>query len=103
MTDTGKGKGGGRPTKPEEKDPKKNAVNNLQYALDRACAYINDGGASFTKRARTAARNDIPRETVEAGLKAMEECLSDAREAVKRAYEEPQSRPTTVRRAVLSA
>lgn len=80
---------GGRPAKPDAKNPKERALGNLQYSLDRACSFIHDGSASFARRARTAARHEVSRETVLKGVAAMQAALADATRAVERAYSEP--------------
>lgn len=80
---------GGRPGKAEAKNPKDRALANLQYALDRACSFIHDGSASYARRARTAARQEVAKETVLKGLTAMQAALADAQRAVERAYAEP--------------
>jgi hypothetical protein len=80
---------GGRPGKAEAKTPRERALVNLQYALDRACSFIHDGSASYARRARTAARQEVSKETVLKGLVAIRAAADDAARAIERAYAEP--------------
>lgn len=92
---------GGRPAKVEAKTPDGRARANLQYTLDRANSFINDGTASFARRARAAARAGVPKEVVLKGFAAMEAALKDARSAIEQAYAEPTKAPAPASRVSL--
>lgn len=85
----------GKPAAPKSKDPKQQAVFNLQYAVDRACNFIHDGGSSYARRAKAAAAKEIPKETVLKGFVALEAALADCRKAIERAYSPDEKRAPT--------
>lgn len=68
------------------KDRTEAATARLQYTLDRACNFIHDGGSSYARRARRAAKAGVPKVTVLKGLDAITEAISDARDVIERAY-----------------
>lgn len=93
---------GGRPKKQKpEGTPQERARANLQYTLDRACNFIHDGTASYARRARTAARAEVPKEVVLKGLEAMKAAIADAYASVERAYNAPQKNETPKSRVAL--
>ena len=82
-----KNRGPGRPpSKAAEGTPEERALKALQYSLDRANNYIQDGGPSYARRAKRAANAGIPKEVVLQGLAAMETALADARKTIEAAY-----------------
>lgn len=90
-----------KPSKKEGKTPEERAVNNLQYALDRACNFIHDGNTSYARRARTAAQRGVDRATVDKGVAAMKEAVADLEASIERAYKAPDKPAQPTRRAVL--
>lgn len=88
---------GGRPA--SESTP----LGRLQYTLDRACNFINDGTSSYARRARTAARAGVSKEIAVQGLAAMEAALKDARASVERAYSAPEKAAAPQSRVKLGA
>lgn len=96
----------GRPAKeiPDDATPAQKAIGNLQYAMDRACASVADANrTSYAARATAAAHAGVARDVVEQGLAHIEAAVDDAKEAIRRAYEEPQKTVGPARRAVLGA
>lgn len=85
---------GGRPAKNAgpKLDPITAAKKNLKYAMDRANSFIHDGGSSYARRARGAARAGVPKEIVLRGVVAMEEAIHDLRGVIERSYAEPQKK-----------
>lgn len=87
----------GRPPKADSPAPDVRAKQNLQYALDRACAFIGDHPTtSYVARAGRAARVGIPVETVTVGLDAMQQAITEAREAIAAVYAAPKARKATL-------
>lgn len=92
---------GGKPAKPDvpKGDKRAASVANLQYVLDRACNMIHDSKtASYAVRARRAAKNGVPRATIDKGLEALAGALADARAEVEKAYSAPE--PKTAQKPV---
>lgn len=85
---------------PEQR--KQNALKRLQHSLDRANAFIADGTGSYARKAVTAARQGVERETVNAGIAAMREAITDLESVVDQAYKAPQKRGQVARRVQLS-
>lgn len=96
-------RGRGRPPKDEARDPQEVALSNLQYAMDRACAYIADGNNSVIARAARCARAGVPQAKVEKALQAMEDALADAHKGLERAYSAPEPKAKPERRVDLLA
>lgn len=99
---TAANKHGGRPARPRKVYANKTekAKANLQYVLDRACNFIADGGSSYARRVKTAARNDVPIEVARKGLDAMQAALDDARAVLEQAYAAPTARSGPVKSRV---
>lgn len=80
-----------------------NVLPRLEAATNAACRAIADGGSSFARRARLAAKVGIPRATVQ---KCMEEgimaAVKDANAMIERAYANPEARAGTRGRIKLS-
>lgn len=94
--------GAGKPGKGEmPKDPKARALVNLQYAFDRAANFIHDGTASYARRAKTAARQGIPKERVLRGIAELNAVIEDARKAIDIAYAAPEEKKRVERRITL--
>lgn len=97
-------RGRGRPRKDGTNGtPSEIAVADLQYALDRANNFVMDGGASMAARAARCARAGVPRSLVNKAIEALESAVADLREAVDRAYSEPEAKAAPVRRVDLTA
>lgn len=86
---------------PEGKNPKESAVAKLQYSVDLACRTIHDGSSSYAIRVRRAAKRGVEKNVALKGLGAMEEAISDAREAIERAYSPAEKREAPKSRVAL--
>lgn len=95
--------GAGRPAAPDTKnmadDERARAL--LQYAMDRANAFIADGSTSVVVRAARCARAGVPIEVPMKALDAMSGALDDAREAIQAAYAAPAAKPQQTSRVEL--
>lgn len=95
-------RGRGRPPAGEGRDSATIALENLQAALDRTCASINDHpNVSVAARVARCARAGVPQAKARAALGALESALSDAQAAMERAYAAPAERATVAQRVNL--
>ena len=97
--------GAGRPALPEtpkNATPAESAVALLQYATDRACAFVADAyQTSMVARAGRCARAGVPAATVEKAFAAVEAAIADGRTAAAAAYAAPAAKVATKSRVTL--